>query len=70
MSSSIVTWNANATRSSTASVGLAAPDSMLAHVARGIAAIFAICACVMARASRSVRTFLPSRAATSSIPNR
>ena len=42
MSSSMVTWNAVATRSRIDKVGFAAPDSMFAQVARGTPAIFAI----------------------------
>ena len=48
ISSSRDTCSAAATRCSTASVGLAAPDSRLAQVARGTPASFAICACVSA----------------------
>jgi len=48
-----VLQGAEAVRGKVSTVGLAAPDSMLAHVARGISASFAACACVSARASRS-----------------
>ena len=49
----VVTATPTATRTSTASVGLAAPDSRFAQVARGTPATFAICCCVWPRASRS-----------------
>ena len=45
-SSSSRTCSACATLTSTASVGLAAPDSRLAQVARGMPATAAICCCV------------------------
>ena len=52
-SSSSRTCSAAATLVSTGSVGLAAPDSRLLQVARGMPAIFAICCCERPRASRS-----------------
>ena len=59
ISSSSRTCSACATLISTASVGLAAPDSRLAQVARGMPATRAICCCDCPRASRSVWMLRP-----------
>ena len=69
ISSSSRTCSACATLISTASVGLAPPDSRFAQVARGMPAMRAICCWVRPRASRKVWMLRPRcRAVLAAVP--